>query len=109
MRSRGLSDFPDPVPAQGGGFAFKVEPGLNPQSPSPQFQSAENACHKDVPPGLANLTRSHGEPNFPEPNAQGLIKFTPTGILDPSSPQFQKAQTDCEKANNGGFDVRMSR
>jgi hypothetical protein len=53
--------------------------------------------------------RSHGEPNFPEPNAQGLIKFTPTGILDPSSPQFQKAQTDCEKANNGGFDVRMSR
>ncbi len=50
MRSHGLSDFADPVPAQGGGFAFRVEPGLNPRSPSPQFQAATKACQRDVPP-----------------------------------------------------------
>ncbi len=119
IRSHGLSNFPDPVPAAGGGFAFRVEPGLNPRSPSPQFQSAEKACQKDVPPSLANLTpaqmaasalkytacmRSHGEPDFPDPNAQGLIKIDPTGIMSPSSPQFQRAEKACQSLDNGSFD-----
>ncbi|HXR22997.1 MAG TPA: hypothetical protein VN786_10605 [Acidimicrobiales bacterium] len=120
MRAHGLSNFPDPVPAQGGGFAFRVGPGLNPRSPTPQFQSATKACQKDVPPSIANLTpammaanalkysecmRSHGEPDFPEPNAQGLIKITnPTGVMGPHSPQFQRAEKACQSLDNGGFD-----
>ncbi len=124
MRSHGLSNFPGPVPAAGGGFAFRASPGLNPRSPSPQFQSATKACQKDVPPSLADLTpadmaanalkysdcmRSHGEPDFPEPNSQALIKITDlTGIMGPSSPQFQGAQKACQSLNNGGFDEQMS-
>jgi hypothetical protein len=56
MRSHGLSNFPDSSPAQGGGFAFRALPGLNPRSPSPQFQAATKACQNDVPPRLVNLT-----------------------------------------------------
>jgi hypothetical protein len=123
IRAHGLRDFPDPVPAAGGGFAFRVEPGLDPRSPSPQFQAAEKACQKDVPPGLANLTpaqmmanalkytecmRSHGEPDFPDPNGQGMIKIIPTGIMDPSSPQFQRAEMDCQSQNTGGFDEEIT-
>ena len=124
IRSHGLSDFPDPVPSPGGGFAFRVRPGLNPQSPSPQFLSAEKACQKDVPPSIATLTpakseanalkysecmRSHGEPDFPEPNTQGLITITNrTGIMDPNSPQFQKAEKACQSLNNGLFAERYS-
>lgn len=123
IRSHGLRDFPDPVHAAGGGFAFRVEPGLDPRSPSPQFQAAEKACQKDVPPGLANLTpaqmtanalkytecmRSHGEPGFPEPNGQGVIKIIPTGTMDPNSPQFHRAEMDCQSQNNGGFDEEIT-
>lgn len=45
--------------------------------------------------------RAHGEPNFPEPNSQGLVTFK----IDPNSPQFQKAEKACQKANNGSFDL----
>ncbi len=117
MRTHGYPTMPDPVPAQGGGYAFKgydTPGGINPNSP--QYQSAAKACQKDVPPSLANLTpaqsaayalkytecmRSHGEPNFPEPNAKGLISITPTGIMDPNSPQYERAEKACP--NNGLF------
>jgi len=123
IRAHGLSNFPDPVPTQGGGFASKVEPGLKPRSPTPQFQSATKACQKDVPPSLANLTpammaanalkytlrmRSPGEPDYPEPNAQGLIKISRTGVLDPSSPQFQRAEKARQSLDYGGFDEQIT-
>jgi hypothetical protein len=122
IRSHGVGDFPDPGPAPGGGFAFGAQPDANPRSPTPQFQAAENACQKDVPPGLANTTparmaanalkytgctRAHGEPDFPDPNGQGLIKINPSGILSPSSPQFLRAEKACQSANNGGFDEQF--
>ncbi|MGP8206914.1 MAG: hypothetical protein ACLQVK_12840 [Acidimicrobiales bacterium] len=118
MRSHGLSDFPDPSVMPNGGIGFSLQGGpgsdLNPSSP--QFQSAKQACQKDVPRGLARTPaqmeaaalmytecmRSHGEPDFPDPNGQGLIQVTnPTGIMDPNSPQFQRAQTACQKLDNG--------
>jgi hypothetical protein len=37
--------------------------------------------------------RSHGVPNFPDPDAQGTI--TISTALNPSSPLFQKAEADC--------------
>jgi hypothetical protein len=125
MRSHGLSDFPDPVPSPLGGFAFHYHatPGSQLDPNSPQFQSATKACQKDVPPSLANLTpaqmaanalkwtdcmRAQGEPDFPDPNGQGLIRITnQTGIMDPNSPQFRKAEKACQSQNNGGFDLQM--
>jgi hypothetical protein len=47
--------------------------------------------------------RSHGEPGSPEPNAQGLIKINPTGILDPNAPQYERAEKACQKLDNGFF------
>lgn len=122
IRSHGVSDFPDPGPAKGGGFAFGVQPDANPRSPTPQFEAAEKACQKDVPPGLAETPaqmaanalkytecmRSHGEPDFPDPNTQGMIKINPTGILSPNAPQLQRAEIACQSQNNGGFDEEFS-
>lgn len=124
MRSHGLADFPDPSVMPNGGIGFSIEANgnsdLNPRSA--QFQSAKQACQKDVPPGIAKTPaemeaaalkytecmRSHGEPDFPDPNGEGLIQVTdPTGVMDPNSPQFQKAQTACQKLDNG-FDESMT-
>lgn len=126
MRAHGLSDFPDPVPSPLGGYGFHVHitPGSDLDPNSPRYQSAEKACQKDVPPSIANLTpaqmatnalkwtecmRSHGEPDFPEPNARGLITIHATGALDPNSPQFQRAEKGCQKLGSGGFDVQTIR
>jgi predicted small secreted protein len=51
MRTHAYPTMPDPVPAQGGGYAFKGAgtPGgidLN----SPQYQSAAKACQNDIRP-----------------------------------------------------------
>jgi hypothetical protein len=43
---------------------------------------------------LAACMRSHGVPNFPDPNARGVIS---SSNLDPSSPQFQQAMQACQK------------
>ena len=126
MRSHGLSDFPDPVPSPLGGYGFHVHisPGSDLDPNSPRYQSAEKACQKDVPPSIANVTpaqmaanalkwsecmRSHGEPDFPEPNGQGLIKITnTTGIMDPNSPQFQRAEKACQGLGNSDFDLQIT-
>ncbi len=45
----------------------------------------------------ASCMRKNGEPNFPDPNAQGQLSFGSANGIDPSSPQFQQAQTACRK------------
>jgi hypothetical protein len=46
--------------------------------------------------------RSHGVPNFPDPNGQGVIQINnATGVLEPSSPALQKAQMACRSLENG--------
>ena len=48
---------------------------------------------------FATCVRSHGEPNFPDPNAQGQFSMsavTASGI-DPRSPQLGQAVQACEK------------
>lgn len=47
----------------------------------------------------AACMRANGMPNFPDPNAQGVITFR--GV-NPSSPQFQKAQSSCAHLQAGG-------
>jgi hypothetical protein len=52
---------------------------------------------------FASCMRSHGEPNFPDPNAQGVLSISSKSGIDPSSPQFQSAQRACSKyLPNGG-------
>jgi hypothetical protein len=52
--------------------------------------------------GFAACMRSHGEPGFPDPNAQGVISISSGAGLDPGSPQFEKARQACQKLLPGG-------
>jgi hypothetical protein len=123
MRQNGEPSFPDPN-AQGQ-ISISSAAGIDPGSA--QFQQAQQACQKDMPnKGLAPspaqqaqmrshalafsaCMRSHGEPNFPDPQfgtgGRVSIKISVnagTG-LDPQSPQFQAAQTACQKDLPGKF------
>ena len=46
--------------------------------------------------------RANGEPNFPDPNGQGVIQFGSANGIDPNSSQFQAAQQKCAKYGGGG-------
>jgi hypothetical protein len=48
---------------------------------------------------FAACVRSHGEPNFPDPNAQGQFSMSAVtaGGIDPRSPQLGRAVQACEK------------
>ena len=105
MQAHGITDFPDPsngvlsVPANAGG-------DLDPRSR--QFQAAQSACKKFMPGGnltvgeestaalkYAECMRSHGLPDFPDPNGQGEIITSGLGDLNPNSAQFQDAENAC--------------
>lgn len=45
----------------------------------------------------AECMRSHGEPNFPDPQAGGGFVFKTGSGVDPSSPLFRAAQKQCAK------------
>jgi len=118
MRSHGVANFPDP--SSGGGINIGPRSGINPDSP--QFQSAERACQKLLPAGKAPspaqraemqaqllkfsaCMRSHGVPNFPDPqfSAGGArVKIGAGSGIDPNSPQFKQAQRDCKQYLPGG-------
>jgi len=52
---------------------------------------------------FAQCMRANGEPNFPDPNGQGMIQFSSSSGVNPQSPQFQAAQQRCAKyAPRGG-------
>jgi hypothetical protein len=110
MRKNGEPSFPDPN-AQG-----EISANLNPGSA--QFQQAQQACRKLLPNGgtpspaqqaetrqhalaFSACMRSHGEPNFPDPQfgAGGTVtmRIRVGSGLDPQSPQFQAAQKACQK------------
>jgi hypothetical protein len=44
----------------------------------------------------ARCMRSHGVPNFPDPDSSGGLVLPPNGSVDPNSPQFQSAQQACQ-------------
>lgn len=115
MRDHGVKNFPDPnaqgqiwlgSPGQGGG-------GLDPSSP--QFSAAQNACKSLAPGGspeqqktdrtnalkYSKCMRSHGAPNFPDPDSSGGIK-TDNNAVDPNTPQFKAAEKACAEFQPGG-------
>lgn len=145
MRTHGVPEFPEPTEGKlllhSSDKNGKVT-GLNPESA--QFQAAQKVCGKlapngGKPPSAAEQTkmqqqalkfsqcmRSHGVPNFPDPEFShsgggvgiriGGKKGGPSGI-DPNSPQFQAAQKACQsnlpkppgaKGGPGGAEVSSS-
>jgi hypothetical protein len=50
--------------------------------------------------------RSHGAPNFPDPTSNGAFELgsaASSGLIDPNSAAYQKANSDCEHLlPNGG-------
>ena len=113
MRSHGVPDFPDPT-VQNGSVGFSVTAGDGVDQNSPQYQSARQACSSLRGGGTANsgsgnlakelkfaqCMRSHGVPDFPDPNKNG--GFSGTSTVNPSSPAFQKAQSTCMQLSGLG-------
>ncbi|HTX01124.1 MAG TPA: hypothetical protein VMD59_20240 [Acidimicrobiales bacterium] len=124
VRSHGVPNFPDSaVQINGDTVEFHLTKGSGFDPSSPQFQSASNACRKYLPAGAAggapssahtnqllqwvHCLRTHGIPNFPEPDADGRItaRFGPGTGIDPSSPQFQQAVEDCKSLQPAGLQM----
>jgi hypothetical protein len=121
VRSHGVSDFPDPTVGPNGLPSFSINASGNSDldQNSTQLQAAQKACKEDLPSlGLktpaerasanaealkyAECMRSHGEPDFPDPNGQGIIQVkSATGVLDQNSPQYGKAAKACQSLDNG--------
>ena len=127
MRSHGVSNFPDPS-GSGGGLRLQVQKTPNSTSVNgvevngPVFQSAMTACRSYLPNGghptaaqtakakaqalaMSRCMRTHGVPNFPDPQFQSGsggfgIRIGGPGI-DPNSPAFQAAQKACGKIFGG--------
>jgi hypothetical protein len=117
MRAHGEPHFPEPV---AGRIVMKGNPGSGQNPGSPQFQAAQRQCQKLQPSGgaislqmrtqveerarkFATCMRSHGEPNFPEPEfstSGGGFRVTisgPRSGIDLGSPQFKAAQQHCRQ------------
>ena len=116
MRAHGIANFPDP--GSGGTLAINANSlGVDPSSST--FQNAQKACQKDLPNGgqvspsqqaameqqalkFSQCMRAHGIANFPDPQFHsgsgggGVSLQLPAGT-DPQSPQFQAAQSACQK------------
>jgi hypothetical protein len=123
MRSHGVPKFPDPQSSSGGmSLAIGPDTGVDPNSP--QFKTAEKACHKLMPNGgkapspaqqakalaqmlkFSSCMRAHGLPDFPDPTSSGGgIQLSIGGKkgsgLNPRSPLFQAAQKACQSVMPG--------
>jgi hypothetical protein len=112
-RANGEPNFPDPN-AQGVISAGSIDRG------SAQFEQAMEVCRKGLPSGTSSpaqqaqdlrqavafsvCMRRNGVPAFPDPQSGsggGMVIHLGSSI-DPSSPQFQKAQQICQKETHGG-------
>lgn len=114
MRAHGLTDFPDPTVGSNGLPNWSGVDNL-----APAYEAADKVCKQDLPDigphtsaekATANAAalkyavcmRSNGVPNFPDPNGQGVIQINnATGVPEPSSPAFQKAEAARKRLDNG--------
>jgi hypothetical protein len=108
VRAHGEPNYPDPN-SRG---QFFMPNGSNPPNVSQAVADAVNkACGKLAAPlpgpsspganttnqslRFAECMRSHGAPNYPDPNPNG--SFTLPKGANPESPQWQAAERDCQK------------
>jgi hypothetical protein len=120
MRTHGVPEFPEPsegkLVVRSSDHNGHIS-GVNPRSA--QFQAANKACEKLAPNGggppsaaeqtkmqeqalkFSQCMRSHGVPNFPDPEFShsgrgiGIRIGGKKGGIDPNSPQFKAAQKAC--------------
>lgn len=110
MRDHGV-DLPDPAPDGNGGFDWGIgESGVDLNDPD--FQEAINACRDKLPGGgdrevlddpevqaqlreFAQCMRDNGVADFPDPDPNGGFGGALTELMDPDSPEFQKAMDAC--------------
>jgi hypothetical protein len=120
MRSHGDPTFPDPELVDNA-HEHALSMGQGVDQSSPQYISANKTCKHLLPnngggPTQAQMqqamaqalkyskcVRSHGVPGFPDPQENGQsIQIGGGPGTDPSSPQFQRAQTACRSLLPGG-------
>jgi hypothetical protein len=135
MRAHGVANFPDPT---NGKIQLRLEQSANSNSTSvngvevngPAFRSAMNACRSYLPNGghptaaqtaqakaqalaMSRCMRTHGVPNFPDPqfrpgpNGGVGVQLGGAGI-DPNSPAFQTAQKACGSIFGGAPTVEKA-
>jgi hypothetical protein len=123
MRAHGIKNFPDPVKGPGGvGLSVTASPGSAtitvggiPFS-GPAFTAAATTCRfgpgENARPSLsaaqrrgmlenAACMRTHGVPNFPDPNfgPRGGVKGAASAAINVNAPAFIQANHEC---NNVG-------
>jgi hypothetical protein len=123
MRAHGVPNFPDPKITHNGratGVSQAVPASVG---QSPAFAGAQKACAKLAPGetgpatagpitatqrakmlAFASCVRSHGYPNFPDPNAQGVFEMP--AKFNQGAPGFQSTASSC--LGSGGFPVNMA-
>jgi hypothetical protein len=112
IRAHGIPDYPDPNSQ--GQFIIQNGASAPPSVSAAVANAAATACQKLLPPAMAQgppsgssgqgassqalkfseCMRSHGEPTFPDPGANG--SFTLPAGMNAESPQFQNAAKDCQ-------------
>lgn len=129
MRANGVSGFPDPIAADGGGIGLPltVNSGgwLTAEGKTfagPAVRTAERACARYLPPAggppaqllasqrrqelaLARCMRAHGVPSFPDPTSAGESQTGLTAGIDPQSPAFQSAARVCGAGRGGSIAI----
>jgi hypothetical protein len=129
MRANGVSGFPDPVAAPGGGVGLPLfitgDRSLTADGKAfagPVLRSAERACKAYLPPAggpllqvraqqlrqeltLARCMRAHAVPNFPDPTSSGGAQAGPQAGIDPQSPAFRSAARVCGAGDGGNVEI----
>jgi hypothetical protein len=68
-----------------------------------RFQLAMNVGNATDGAKFSACMRKHGVTNFPDPDSKGVIQFGSGMGIDPNSPTFKTARSDCQKLlPNGG-------
>jgi hypothetical protein len=107
MRAHGVPNWPDPN--NSGVFDKAKVTTQQLRVSSSQLQTAQNACQALLPPESATqqrlttaqalqfsqCVRTHGVPNFPDPDGSGRIPDPASSGIDQGSPQFQAANQAC--------------
>jgi hypothetical protein len=123
MRSHGVPNFPDP--GGDGGIPKQAVITAMQQVSNSQASSAQSACRNALPAGgslsgqayhavtahdqqdylkVAACMRSHGVPDFPDPNfSGGNVSFPIPSSTDTHSRQFDEARQTCQKLIPAGL------
>jgi hypothetical protein len=110
VRSHGVANYPDPNSSGKLPTATPQQLGVS----SAQYQAAQNACQHLLPNGAGGPTpaqvqqqrnsllpyarcmRTHGVPNFPDPDSRGHLDVGPGTDVPVNTPQFQRAFGACK-------------